>query len=207
MSISEIRNAIHKEAMEYHQPRTPTLSFNAFLRPVPKSPEDKPSGSGFPFLPKRETSLSDSNITQQSSEAKQDQGQPVPVLKTGDGEVFKKPLSAKNDDDTQVKIDTNSSLKVESEDVEMLSAKSTAGKQPDIAEEKPKENREPEKGNKQTISQDTKALVKAALLNSNLRKQRLGKLLFIVYGPRRVKTCLRSDNGNFEPVSSATETS
>ena len=182
MSISEIRDAIHKEAMEYHQPRTPTFSFNAFLRAVPKSPEDKPSGSGFQFVSKGETDASvKRDTTQQASERSQERNEPVPVLKSGDGEVFKKPLSARNDDDSQVKIDTNSFLKVELEDVEMLSAKSTDGKQFVPAEEKPKENREPGRGNKQTISQGTKALVKAALLNANLRKQRLGKMLIYFY--------------------------
>ena len=169
-SIPEIRGAIYQEAMEYHQPRTPTLSFNAFLRPVPKSEGDKPPESGFLFSPKREDTLTDSSdkgkTTQQSN---QEPSQPVPVLKSEGGEVFKKPLSAKNDDSTQVRIDT-SQLKVESQDIEMLSAKSTDGRM----DEKPKENQEPGKGHKQLISQDTKALVKAALLNANLRKQRFG---------------------------------
>ena len=173
-SIPEIREAIYQEAMEYHQPRTPTLSFNAFLRPVPKSEGDKPPESGFPMSPKREATLTDTSDKEKTTQ-QSDQGstQPFPAPKHEGGEVFKKPLSAKNDDLTAVRIDT-SQLKVESQDIEMLSAKSTDGKM----EEKPKENQEPGKGHKQLISQDTKALVKAALMNANLRKQRLGMYVF-----------------------------
>ena len=178
MSIQQIREAIHQEAMEYHQPRTPTFSFNAFLRPVPKSSGDKSPDPGSLHISKREATLSDSGnkekTTQQNREKSEETNQPVPTLKSGEGEMFKKPLSAKNDD-SQVRIDTNNLLKMESQDVEMLSAKSTDGNQSIVTEEKPKENREPGRGNKQMISQDTKALVKAALLNANLRKQRLGK--------------------------------
>ena len=156
--------------MEYHQPRTPTLSFNAFLRPVPKSETDKPPESGI----KSEATLPDSTDKEKTTE-QTDQGstQNDPVQKPDSGEVFKKPLSAKNDDPMQVRIDT-SQLKVESHDIEMLSAKSTDGK----IEEKPKENQEPGRGHKQLISQDTKALVKAALMNANLRKQRLGMYMY-----------------------------
>jgi hypothetical protein len=36
MDREQLRAVIFKEIMEFHQPRTPTLSFQAFLRPVPK---------------------------------------------------------------------------------------------------------------------------------------------------------------------------
>ena len=36
MDKDMLRDVIYKEIMEYHQPRTPTFSFNAVLRPAPK---------------------------------------------------------------------------------------------------------------------------------------------------------------------------
>ena len=37
MDREQLREVIYKEIMEFHQPRTPTLSFLACLRPAPKA--------------------------------------------------------------------------------------------------------------------------------------------------------------------------
>ena len=49
MDREQLREVIYKEIMEFHQPRTPTLSFLACLRPAPKAGETcEGSGDGEP---------------------------------------------------------------------------------------------------------------------------------------------------------------
>lgn len=48
MDQNQLREVIYKEIMEFHQPRTPTLSFSACLRPAPKT-EDSPDACNVPL--------------------------------------------------------------------------------------------------------------------------------------------------------------
>ena len=183
--------------MEYHQPRTPTFSFNALLRPVPRSSDSSDISSPFSnkttetdklltqVKPKDDTVKLEPN--QNTASSCRDSAQQIIITKSDeiDDDVFKKPLSAKNND-PELDGGRDSLLKVESVDIEMLSAKSEDGKQPMsvmITEEKTKENKEPVKEEKnKTISDNTKSLIKAAIKNASFKK-RTGKfgLCFNMY--------------------------
>ncbi|WAR03888.1 MK07-like protein [Mya arenaria] len=191
LSLSQLREVIHKETMDYYEPRTPTFSFNADLRPVPRSTEgssgkpdtDKPD-SAF-TLRKAEVENHKTDIVIKNDALEQDQSSSLTQMltqtsdtkSTDDDDVFKRPLSAKNKD-PQVTVKTENLLKAELSDVEMLSAKSTDGRQPmsaTVSEEKrhvtdSKENTEPLKDDKHTtISEGTKNLIKKALQNSSFK--------------------------------------
>ncbi|KAK3592646.1 hypothetical protein CHS0354_034724 [Potamilus streckersoni] len=193
MDKDELREAIYKEIMDYHTPKTPTFSFNAVLRPVAKTPDgSQPSHPNHPLT---------QALTEQSSVNTESKGQVThndagSIKKTAHhdqsekDEVFNRPLSAKGDD-SNVRIDTSPNvLSIDPNDVEMLSAKSLERKD-DTAQDKIllKENREPEiiqaskpESNKnksdqnKTISQDTKAIIKAALLKASQEKERRSSL-------------------------------
>ena len=193
LKLPNLREAIHKEIMEYHEPRTPTFSFNACLRPVPKSGNLSPdfvnqskdkgseleqkSSSGELTIEKPTDSAAVSQVKAESP----DKPKSIVITKANDDEIFKKPLSAKNSE-SPVRVKTENLIKVESTDVEMLSAKSTDGRQPmsaTVSEEVKvsKENKDPVQAKddkNKTISEDTKNLIKAALMNASFKK-RTGK--------------------------------
>jgi len=159
---------IYKEVIHYHEPRTPTLSFQACLKPVPKE-----ATCTISIAPKQEESNTQGQITLKLA------GEGLQVVPSGE---FKKPLEVKREEPKFI-IDKNK-LVVSTTDVEMLSAKSEDGTTKSLVpvlklqEEIKKESK---RGDNKTISSDTKALVKAALLNSSLKKQRSGKSLQITY--------------------------
>lgn len=174
--------------MEYHEPRTPTFSFNACLRPVPKSEnqsagtvtqskiKDEPESTAVSGRMKVEKS-DDTELTSQLKIESPNKPKNIVISKANDDVVFKKPLSAKNQEST---VPAGNLIKVDSTDIEMLSAKSTDGRQPmsaSVSEEEvrvSKENKEPvqvrDEKNK-TISEDTKNLIKAALMNASFKKR------------------------------------
>lgn len=174
--------------MEYHEPRTPTFSFNACLRPVPKCEnqsactvtqskmKDKPDSPTLSGRVKAEKSV-DTESTSQLKIESPNKPKNIVISDTNDDVVFKKPLSAKNQESV---VPAGNLIKVESTDIEMLSAKSTDGRQPmsaTVSEEEvsvSKENKEPvqvqDEKNK-TISEDTKNLIKAALMNASFKKR------------------------------------
>ncbi|KAL3857543.1 hypothetical protein ACJMK2_012198 [Sinanodonta woodiana] len=197
MDKDELREAIYKEIMDYHTPKTPTFSFNAVLRPVAKTPDgSQPSHPNHP-LTQALTEQSSVNIQSTTEGEGQvthcDAGSSKKTAhheQSENDEVFSRPLSAKVDD-SNVRIDTSPNvLSVDPNDVEMLSARSLDRKD-DTAPAKVllKENREPEnvlaskpESNKnksdqnKTISQDTKAIIKAALLKASQEKERRSSL-------------------------------
>lgn len=167
--------------MEYHEPRTPTFSFNAELTPVPKSPlpqlnkpDIKPELTHVqPQIMVSETHQVMTTINAQNS-----------LLKPNDDDLFKRPLSAKKEPEVKVKTED---LKTDVSDVEMLSARSTDERQPmsaTVTEEgkmEKKENEEPIKDDKnKTISEGTKNLIKAALLNASFKKRTGGSLICLI---------------------------
>ena len=160
MGKEELRELIFKEIMEYHEPRTPTLSFNACLKPVPKT----------------QNSLVSTTETHVSHGNRDSTAFPSETSKS-----FKSPLSVIKTEQSLAVFTSN--LQTSNLDIEMLSAKQQGLKSVDTdhikTEEKKPENKKSEnKPHETTISSDTKALVKAALLNSNLKKQRTGTFLF-----------------------------
>ncbi|KAH3889977.1 mitogen-activated protein kinase 7-like [Dreissena polymorpha] len=174
LTLPHLREVIHKEIMEYYEPRTPTFSFTAELRPVPKLDEGKEGPAhGLPSLFKDYQNSQDMKGTPDSSEGQS----------KSDEAVFKRPLSAKNRG-PQVSVLTDNLLKSES-DIEMLSARSTDERQPmsatveeqkskegEVGNENLKENAEPVRDEKhKTISEGTKNLIKAALLNASFKKR------------------------------------
>ncbi|XP_067683969.1 uncharacterized protein [Haliotis asinina] len=190
MSKDDLKEVIYKEIMDFHQPKTPTLSFNAVLRPAPKpeSPQETEVVKG------DSEHLDDllKALQQQQQQQQRQQQQQTNVDKHGDmkaegtrtakqeDEVFKKPVPQRS---SFVTVDTNALVPPHSVDIEMLSAKSTDGKQEmDIiplikAEVKVEDSKQQPQTKQQhveikTISSDTKALVKQALLNASQRRQR-----------------------------------
>ncbi|KAL4223999.1 Mitogen-activated protein kinase 7 [Mactra antiquata] len=186
LTLPQLRETIHKEIMEYHEPRTPTLSFNACLRPVPKSFDTTPSESASQSGSMKTDNQPISAITDTKPESEvltkpvtklPSLTQDRPQSQSNEDEVFKKPLSAKNED-TSVYVKTENLLNTESTDIEMLSAKSTDGRQMMSATvttdtSVSKENKEPMPRDEthKTISEDTKILIKAALMNASFKKR------------------------------------
>lgn len=189
LTLPQLRAAIHKEIMEYHVPRTPTFSFDACLRPVPKSAENQSADAEnksitltMPSIVSCVTNESDmlrkTDVNKVTNEITNETGnvmKQIATTKTSEDEkVFKKPLSATNKDN--VHVQTVNHLKAESSDVEMLSAKSMDGRQPmsaTITEDKQaKENQELEMDDRnKTVSQGIKSLIKAAV-NASLKKKK-----------------------------------
>ncbi|XP_033748588.1 mitogen-activated protein kinase 7-like [Pecten maximus] len=162
MTTTKLRNIIYKEIMEYHEPKTSVMKFTACLKPVPRESTCTVS------TPPKQDSSSTQNLLNQKPGL--DGLQVVPQIQTKD--EFKRPMTVKKNDE-RVTLDKDS-LKMPTNDVEMPSAKSESGDpqatapgsriKEEVQQEMKKENK--------TISSDTKALVKAALLNSSLKKQR-----------------------------------
>ncbi|GFO41214.1 mitogen-activated protein kinase [Plakobranchus ocellatus] len=174
MDKKHLRSAIMEEVMSFYEPKPapPTLSFNAFLRPVPK--DDLSAASV-------EVQLSRDVISHHSGT--NDDGSATSLS-------LSKPLPAS--------LNTNILAVAAPADVEMLSAQSTMDMQEsltEIAEESGEtikvigEDCSQQQGDGKsnvgakvidkkmgatgnTISEDTKALVKQALMNANHRRQR-----------------------------------
>lgn len=187
LTLPQLRETIHKEIMEYHEPRTPTLSFNACLRPVPKSFESTSTPPENQSVKVKSENQSTSSVEVVKSEADEKTDKAFPnltqnrgIAQASEDDVFKRPLSAKNQDQS-VHVKTENLLNTESTDIEMLSAKSTDGRQMMSASvsadvKGSKENKEPKAmdDKHKTISEDTKILIKAALMNASFKK-RTGK--------------------------------
>lgn len=190
--------------MEYHEPRTPTFSFNAELTPVPKSPTVPPSksdaipdkeesvslGSVPPPLPAKPEPIQQADIAITTPGTALNPQHSVTVTKPSDDDMFKKPFSMKKEPEVKVKTED---LKADVSDVEMLSARSTDERQPmsatvSVTEEKKvekpalKESQESAKDDKnKTISEGTKNLIKAALMNASFKKRTgTGTFIFIL---------------------------
>ncbi|XP_046374434.2 mitogen-activated protein kinase 7-like [Haliotis rufescens] len=184
MSKDDLKEVIYKEIMDFHQPKTPTLSFNAVLRPAPKpeSPQEPEVVKGdSEHLDDLLKALQQQQQQQQTKAGKHDdmKAEATHTVKQED-KVFKKPMPQRS---SIVTVDTNALVPPHSVDIEMLSAKSTDGKQemdimPVIKAEVKGEDGKQQPQTKQqhveikTISSDTKALVKQALLNASQRRQR-----------------------------------
>lgn len=155
LTTEVLREQIYKEIMGYHKPRAPSLSFSACLKPVPKDPADKKTD------PKQEVSTP--GLTK---DFKDIQLFPPSEIK---GDFLKPDIKPAG-----VAVDTKQ-IEVSAADVEMFSAKSQV--KADEQEGGDQESKKLEQGSKEehhetkTISSDTKALIKAALLNSNFRKR------------------------------------
>jgi hypothetical protein len=94
--------------------------------------------------------------------------------------VFRRPGDVRKADIGAVTVDTTRGLHAPCTDVEMLSAKlSTPGDPLTDLGAKTQDNKENTTENK-TVSMDTKALIKAALLNSSLKKKRNGRCMFFI---------------------------
>ncbi|XP_060072665.1 mitogen-activated protein kinase 7-like [Ylistrum balloti] len=161
MTTTKLRNIIYKEIMDYHEPKSSVMKFSACLKPVPRE-----STCTISTPPKQESSTSQSSIDQKPV---LDGLQVVPQIQLK--EEFKQ-LTIKNSEE-RVTLDKDS-MKIPTNDVEMPSAKSEGGEAQSaapVSRIKEEVQQEIKKENK-TISSDTKALVKAALLNSSLKKQR-----------------------------------
>ncbi|KAK3084737.1 hypothetical protein FSP39_018160 [Pinctada imbricata] len=157
MSKEALRDLIFKEIMEYHEPRTPTLSFSAFLKPVPK-----PANNTSPIVSTTQPSIM--------------LVKPSENVTTNLTEPFKQPILISEAEKSLAVFTKN--LQSTTSDIEMLSAKqqsenkslTDAGR--GKVDEKKSESKKNDGKHETTISSDTKALVKAALLNPNLKKQR-----------------------------------
>lgn len=150
--------------MGYHKPRAPSLSFSACLKPVPKDPADKKTD--------QKQEVSTPGLTK---DFKDIQLFPPSEIK---GDFLKPDIKPAG-----VAVDTKQ-IEVSAADVEMFSAKSQV--KADEQEGGDQESKKLEQGSKEehhetkTISSDTKALIKAALLNSNFRK-RSGNRFYLAY--------------------------
>jgi len=177
LTLSQLRHAIYKEIDNDTEPRTPALSFNAELTPVPKSPS-------MPLTKAEEQMAKDTEQLVASippqlvvgeieltppSENLSTNAAPVDS-KPADDNVFKRPFTSKLEPDVKVKTED---LKAELTDVEMLSARSTDERQPMSATFTDKKDiLDAAKDDKnKTISEDTKNLIKAALLNASFKKR------------------------------------
>lgn len=162
LTTSKLRNIIYKEILEYHEPRNRALRYSVCLKPVPRE-----SSCTVSTPPKEEISKSEGDIIQKPG---LDGLQVVPEIQSKD--EFKRPLAVRKEDE-KVTLDKDC-LKGPINDVEMPSAKSESGEvqcSSSALRLKDEVHQEVKKENK-TISSDTKALVKAALRNSSLKKQR-----------------------------------
>ncbi|KAL5017497.1 hypothetical protein ScPMuIL_007086 [Solemya velum] len=151
MNKDQLRDVIYDEIIEYHTPRTPTFSFNAFIRPVPK-PDDSQQGK----------ECEDEGETTETL-------QEVPDCDETKLLVF----DAKLEENKSLPGGAMSSLDLPSNDVVMLSAKV----EEKTEEEKIQSNHELEQTESEsqhqdnkTISMNTKMLIKAALMNASLKK-------------------------------------
>lgn len=195
LNIPHLRKNIHKEIMDYYEPRTPTLSFDADLKPVPKCEVVSVKSDSADVKEEASTSLQ-SQVKPEDSAAS-DSSQPSTSNMTqiqtqtfhtnlADEQVFKVPQLTKCKDPC-VTVKTEN-LKGEVSDVEMLSARSTDGRQPmsatisELTQEPDKDNTDNTEAVKddknKTISQDTKNLIKKAIQNASFKK-RTGYLLAI----------------------------
>ncbi|XP_041349154.1 mitogen-activated protein kinase 7-like [Gigantopelta aegis] len=171
-----LREVIYKEIMEYHQPRTPTFSFNAVLRPAPKSETNPLVLSPCPPIEKKQLDAQLTDFFQTVS------CEPSYPDDTGESfstdDLLVKPEEKKK---SPVTVDTSTLLPTLTFDVEMLSAKFSEGKS-ETLELKPvpivkktdKENKPAEVSDTAnvTISLGTKARIKQALQNASERRQR-----------------------------------
>ncbi|KAK7087672.1 uncharacterized protein [Littorina saxatilis] len=214
MDRDNLREVIYKESMEFHQPRTPTLSFPVCLRPAPKSEESSDRGvAGDTIVSSFKDQLQlmvsvNSGEPGKGSEAvgdhggsarpKPDEDRSTPPRDTvsiqslslattpqHSEEVFKKPLE-KPTKKSPVSVDTANLQLPCLSDIEMLSAQSTDGKAMDtqgprtplsVKQEPDKEGKAGDRKSSEnkTISEDTKALVKQALLSHRQRTESCGE--------------------------------
>nr|KAG5704632.1 hypothetical protein BaRGS_025274 [Batillaria attramentaria] len=210
MDRTRLREVIYKEVMDFHQPRTPTLSFSACLRPAPKSGEGSAEA---PFSPSFKDQLQSymSDLTQAASTPSKehqetDYGvQPsfhqsgitphteavstTSVTTTQDQkEVFKTPADKPASKKSPVSVETAGLQLPCTSDIEMLSAQSTASNREmdvqtprtPLVEKQQETEKEKKQGEKKapegkTISEDTKALVKQALLSHRQRTESCGE--------------------------------
>ncbi|XP_005090387.1 mitogen-activated protein kinase 7 [Aplysia californica] len=195
MDKPSLREAIMHEITDFHQPRQPSLSFSAFLRPAPKleKSEDKHEdvivSSDSPTSQPKGASKADSVTETRASGSYQTQ-------KTPNADTHKTGSKV-----SPVSLDVGRlQVVAPSADIEMLSAQSNDGrametqgppelppvKKKDVGPDgKVSEGQKAAPGEKEstgksvtpekpsnTISEDTKALVKQALLNATQRRQR-----------------------------------
>ncbi|CAG5123356.1 unnamed protein product, partial [Candidula unifasciata] len=170
-----LRSAIMEEIMSFHQPKQQPLSFNAFLRPAPKSEETVTKELKMEKVSEHEL-LSKQMTTEMES---------VTEVKTP-GNADSKPSSKIS----PVSVDVGKLRLVPSCDIEMLSAQSSDGRAIDtLHTEAPAVDKQLKEADQKmfveteskipmdkkggnTISEDTKALVKQALMNATQRRQR-----------------------------------
>ncbi|CAL1529184.1 unnamed protein product, partial [Lymnaea stagnalis] len=186
---NQLRSAIMDEIMSFHQPKAPTLSFSACLRPAPK-PEDHGHKEG---------KLEDDLSVVESAQPPPNSGEIKPNKAEHDL-VFKAPSSVDfkpSNKVSPVSVDIGKLHVVTAcADIEMLSAQSNDGRPMDthqsdilsmnkvISEDEEKDELDRKvagdkdlkgQGDKKggnTISEDTKARMKLALMNATQRKQR-----------------------------------
>ncbi|KAH9515024.1 hypothetical protein Btru_021696 [Bulinus truncatus] len=180
MDKSQLRSAIMDEIMTFHQPKQPMLSFNACLRPAPKAEEtesklEKTDGQQFSGTETFPLDVLGEDVQIQQSSA--------PVFKMPSNDL-PRPVSKVS----PVSVDIGKLQVAPSSDIEMLSAQSSDGRAMDtqlsvsqvikVSEVKSEDQDEKdskasaEKKGGNTISEDTKARVKQALMNATSRKQR-----------------------------------
>ncbi|XP_050408899.1 mitogen-activated protein kinase 7 [Patella vulgata] len=162
MDKDKLREVIYGEIMEFHKPRTPTLSFNAFIRPAPKETNEvnviKTNMLPSTQIPEKTT----------NADLKPEKSSPLVDSNT----VFPKP------EKSPPSVEVNNLNVTHPSDVEMLSAKySTDSKTMEIQSSGVPQTSILDKENKtvndsKTISDDTKALVKKALLSCQMRQKR-----------------------------------
>lgn len=219
-TVAQFREAIYDEIIEFHEQKNPVLNFNPVLRPAPKTNENvKNSLDDSSSL--RPSSLSSSlEITEQGAALQAYVKQLRERFKSSStADKIKHSLQAGGKENQQLSItchylskeaDSDStsnstsgkssiscksllSVSTLSDDVEMLSAKSTELKM-DSTSSLPKtpasqtQDSQGSGSDNQTISADTKELIKAALRNATLKKR----------GENEVK-----DDGRPRPVTAA----
>ncbi|BFZ18168.1 hypothetical protein BsWGS_21207 [Bradybaena similaris] len=185
MDKSCLRSAIMEEIMSFHQPKQQPLSFNAFLRPAPKFEETATKEL-------KVKKVSDQSLISTQLAAVMELTQKELVKEA----VFKMPGNADSKPSSKispVSVDVGKLQLVPSWDIEMLSAQSSDGRAMDTqhtdaltVDKQLKEDfkldqtlfgeKEPklavDKKGANTISEDTRALVKQALMNATQRRQR-----------------------------------
>ncbi|CAE1313574.1 MAPK7 [Acanthosepion pharaonis] len=219
-TVAQFREAIYDEIIEFHEQKNPVLNFNPVLRPAPKTNENVKNSLG-DSSSLRPSSLSSSlEITEQGAALQAYVKQLRERFKSSStADKIKHSLQAGGKENQQLSItchylskesvsDSTSnstsgkssiscksllSVSTLSDDVEMLSAKSTELKM-DSTSSLPKtpasqtQDSQGSGSDNQTISADTKELIKAALRNATLKKR----------GENEVK-----DDGRPRPVTAA----
>ena len=175
-----LRDKIMHEIQEFHQPRQSALSFNAFLRPAPKLDKisDKHDGSSPSESNKTKSDDKESSLTKNESHSSLGQkivskSSPVSVdmakLQVLDPSTDVEMLSAQSNDgrvmETHGQDIPQKSLEIKSDEINEMNKTVETERDGQVKPTAPDKK-------KNIISEDTKALVKQALLNATQRRQR-----------------------------------